>query len=294
MHASDRREAEDRADFEQVLRLALDTPEIRESLRRPGARADAEHLRSQALAAAGTISAAAVPEYTAYLRLCDATRHPTAHLPDRPHQADASTVDASTVDASTGGRGLLAALAVLAPVLSVTAAAIFLLIGYALRLADFQQPLADALVGTGWLTAALAALAAVIAAAALVVTAVRHRSAAGGHPRHHTPAVIEARAAWRQALLERGMLPFLRRQLHPLAQAPAPAPAPDPAPDADAQPSPPRLPAAGPLPERRTPLGYTSPDFASPDFTGPAAPRGTDASRTTPAVVHDIPPRTTG
>ncbi|MFJ5111435.1 hypothetical protein ACIQAD_12445 [Streptomyces sp. NPDC088551] len=294
MHASDRREAEDRADFEQVLRLALDTPEIRESLRRPGVRADAEHLRSQALAAAGTISAAAAPEYTAYLQLCDATRHPTAHLPDRPHQADASTVDASMVDASTGGRGLLAALAVLAPVLSVTAAAIFLLIGYALRLADFQQPLADALVGTGWLTAALAALAAVIAAAALVVTAVRHRSAAGGHPRHHTPAVIEARAAWRQALLERGMLPFLRRQLHPLAQAPAPAPAPDPAPDADAQPSPPRLPAAGPLPERRTPLGYTSPDFASPDFTGPAAPRGTDASRTTPAVVHDIPPRTTG
>ncbi|MFJ5684554.1 hypothetical protein [Streptomyces sp. NPDC093099] len=289
MHASDRREAEDRADFEQVLRLALDTPEIRESLRRPGVRADAEHLRSQALAAAGTISAAAAPEYTAYLRLCDATRHPTAHLPDRPHQADASTVDAST-----GGRGLLAALAVLAPVLSVTAAAIFLLIGYALRLADFQQPLADALVGTGWLTAALAALAAVIAAAALVVTAVRHRSAAGGHPRHHTPAVIEARAAWRQALLERGMLPFLRRQLHPLAQAPAPAPAPDPAPDADAQPSPPRLPAGDPLPERRTPLGYTSPDFASPDFTGPAAPRGTDASRTTPAVVHDIPPRTTG
>ncbi|MFE7567934.1 hypothetical protein ACFU76_13340 [Streptomyces sp. NPDC057539] len=263
MHASDRHEAADRADFEQVLRLALGTPEIRESLRRAGVRTDVERLRSQALAATETISAAAAAEYTVYLRLRDATGHSTAHLPGRPQQPQ-------QVDVSKDGRGLLAALAVLAPVLSVMAATIFLLIGYALRLADSQQPLADALVGTGWLTAALAVLAALIAAAALVVTAVRHRSAPGGHPHQHAPAVIEARAAWHQALLERGMLPFLRRRLH--------LPAPTPAPDADAQPTPPRPAARDPLPKRRTQLGYTSPDFASPDFTGPAAPRGTDAS----------------
>ncbi|MFC9651530.1 hypothetical protein [Streptomyces sp. NPDC056937] len=274
MHASDRREAADGADFEQVLRLALDTPEIRESLRRPGVRADAERLRSRALAATETISAAAAPEYAVYLRLRDTTGHSTAHRPDRPQRFQ----QPQQMDDAKGGRGLLAALAVLAPVLSVMAATIFLLIGYALRLADSQQPLADALVGTGWLTAALAALTALIAAAALVVTAVRHRSAPGGHPHHQAPAVIEARAAWRQALLERGMLPFLRQQLHLPAPARAPAPAPGPAADADAQPSPPRPAARDPLPERRTPLGYTSPDFASPDFTGPAAPRGTDTS----------------
>ncbi|MEV8391714.1 MULTISPECIES: hypothetical protein [unclassified Streptomyces] len=266
MHASDRHEAADRADFEQVLRLALDTPEIRESLRRPGVRTDVESLRSQALAATETISAAAAAEQTVYLRLRDTTGHSTARLPGRPQQPQ----QPQQVDVSTDGRGLLAALAVLAPVLSVMAATIFLLMGYALRLADSQQPLADALVGTGWLTAGLAALAALIAAAALVVTAVRHRSVPGGHPHQHAPTVIEARAAWHQALLERGMLPFLHQRLHPSAPAPAP--------DADAQPSPPRPAARDPLPERRTQLGYTSPDFASPDFTGPTAPRGTDAS----------------
>ncbi|MCL7375311.1 hypothetical protein [Streptomyces sp. 35G-GA-8] len=269
MHASDRHEAADRADFEQVLCRALDTPEIRESLRRPGVRTDVERLRSQALAATETISAAAAAEYTVYLRLRDTTGHSTAHLPDRPRQPQ-QPQQPQQVDVSKDGRGLLAALAVLAPVLSVMAAAIFLLIGYALRLADSQQPLADALVGTGWLTAGLAALTALIAAAALVVTAVRHRSAPGGHPHQPAPAVIEARAAWQQALLERGMLPFLHQRLH--LSAPAPVP------DADAQPTPPRPTARDPLPKRRTQLGYTSPDFASPDFTGPAAPRGTDAS----------------
>lgn len=139
--------------------------------------------------------------------------------------------------------------------------------------------------GIGWLTAALAVLSALIAAAAPIVTTVQHRSAPGGHP-HHAPAVIEACAAWRQALLERGMLPFLHQQLH--LSTPAPAA------DADAEPSLPRPSARDPLPEHRTRLGYTSPDFTSPDFTGPAAPNGTDASSAIPAVAHDIPPRTKG
>ncbi|MGW3624127.1 hypothetical protein [Streptomyces sp. NPDC000880] len=108
------------------------------------------------------------------------------------------------MDASTGGRGLLAALTVVAPILSVAAAVIFLLIGYALRLVDTQRPLADALVGTGWITAALAALAVLIAGAALIVTAARHRSAPGGHPPHDAPVNRtgpgqEARASHRGA-----------------------------------------------------------------------------------------------
>ena len=109
------------------------------------------------------------------------------------------------------------------------------------------------------LTAALAALSAAIAAAALIATAVRHRSVPGDHPHHHAPAVIGVRAAWHQALLEHGMLPFLHQQLHLPALAP----------DADARPSLPRPAPRDPFPERRTRLGYTSPDSASPDFTGP-------------------------
>lgn len=249
MHTPDRFEAEDRADFDQVLRLALEAPEIREALRRPGVRADAGRLRSQALASIEAISAAAAVEYTVYLRLRAAAGPSAAQRLEHPQM----------LDDSTGGRGLLA---VLAPVLSATASVILLLLGYGLQLADTQQHLAEALVGTGWITAAVAALAALIAAAALIVTAMRHRSEPGGHPRRDAPSIIEAREAWCQALLKRGMLPFLHQQLH----LPAPGP------DTTTQPSPPRPSAGVPLQQRRTRLGYTSPDFASPDFTGPAAP----------------------
>lgn len=82
------------------------------------------------------------------------------------------------------------------------------------------------------------------------------------------------------------MLPFLHQQLHLSALAPAS--------DADTEPSLPRPSAHDPLREHRTRLGYASPHFTSPDFTGPAAPNGTDASSTIPAVAHDIPPRTKG
>ncbi|HET6358139.1 hypothetical protein [Streptomyces sp.] len=234
MDAPDRFEAEDRADFEQVLRLALDTPEICEALRRPGIRSDAERLRSQARAATETISAAAAAEYIAYLRLRATVGPSAAHRLERPHDGDTSTA----------GRGLPAALAVLAPVLSATASAILLLLGYGLQLTATQQHLADALVGTGWITATLAALASLIAAATLIVTAVRHRSSPGGHPHQDAPTVVEARAVWRQALLARGMLPFLRLQLHLAA----------PAPDTEAQPSSPRSSGAVPLQQRRARL----------------------------------------
>ncbi|MET7715620.1 hypothetical protein [Streptomyces sp. NPDC005407] len=55
-------------------------------------------------------------------------------------------------------------------------------------------------------------------------------------PRTETPALALAHEAWRHALLERGMLPFLRRQLpHPV---PAPRKFP---PSPPAQRRPPRL-----------------------------------------------------
>ncbi|MFE9724799.1 hypothetical protein ACFYQ5_14715 [Streptomyces sp. NPDC005794] len=249
MHAPDRPEAGSGTDFEQVLRLALDTPQIQAALRHPDAEIDAGRLRTQALIAAEAIKAEADVEYRVYLGLRARAEDSAARDSPRPRDADTTRT----------GRGLLSALAVLTPLLSATASAIFLLLGYGLRLAGTQQPLAAALVGTGWTTAALAALAALVSAAALIATAVRHRFTPDGPPQHVDPSVAAAHQAWCHALLERGLLPFLHRHL------PGPA-------RSTAGQSPPRPSAHDPHPEYRSRVGYTSPDFASPDFTGPATP----------------------
>lgn len=214
-----RLEAVDQADFERALHQALDTPGVRAALGHPSAPVTAEQLRTRAWAAADVITAEASAEYTALLHL----------------RATAETPASAT--GTAGGRGLLGALAVLTPLVSATAAVIFLLLGYGIQLAGAQQPLADTLIGAGWTAAAVAALAVLTAAAAVAI-------AAGGTaphpaprtPRTETPALAQAHEAWRRALLERGLLPFLRRQL----QLPAPAPRKLP-PSPPAQRRPPRL-----------------------------------------------------
>ncbi|MGW1927463.1 hypothetical protein ACWCQ0_53595, partial [Streptomyces massasporeus] len=150
---------------------------------------------------------------------------------------------------ATAGNGLLAALAVLTPVLSAAAAAIFLLLGYGLQLTGTQQHLAVALIRAGWIAGAVAVLAAATAGTALVITAARHR-ATSRRPQPGAAALARAHAAWRQALLERGLLPFLHRQLH---QPPDPVPQPRPA---------------------SSPVQRTRPGYSSPDFTGPTLPSG--------------------
>ncbi|MFE7897788.1 hypothetical protein ACFU3E_09715 [Streptomyces sp. NPDC057424] len=235
MNEPGRLEAVDRTDLEHALHVALNDPDIREALLRSTAQVSAEQLRARALAAADTIAAEAATEYTAVLRLRTvADRAPTS----RPRQPEPATT----------GNGLLAALAVLAPVLSAAAAAIFLLLGYGLQLAGAQQPLAIALIRAGWIAGAVAALAVAAAGTGLVITTARHR-ATSRHPQPDTASLAQAHAAWRQALLERGLLPFLRRQLHqPSASAPQPRPTSPPA--------------------QRAP----SPGYSSPDFTGPGLP----------------------
>ncbi|MEK8146470.1 hypothetical protein NKH18_50135 [Streptomyces sp. M10(2022)] len=71
------------------------------------------------------------------------------------------------------------------PLLSGAAAAIFLLLGYGLRLAGTELRLAGALVDAGWIAAALAALTVLIAGVALVLTAARH----GRRPAARTNAI---------------------------------------------------------------------------------------------------------
>ncbi|MGR3939310.1 hypothetical protein [Streptomyces sp. BRA346] len=218
---------EDEPDVERVLRQALNTPEIRAALRRrgPAGGAAAERLRARALAERTGIAAAAAPEYAAYLR------HRTAGAPDvRTGRAPSATA---------GARGLLPALAVLAPVLAAAATVIFLLLGSVLGLGGPGHELGDALLTAGETAAVITAVTTACQVAWLLSTAARHRSPA---PLSGNPGAAEAREAWRRALLERGVLPYLRAQLR--------------------QTEPHRTATPG----RRPRLGYTSPDFAGPAY----------------------------
>ncbi|MBC2873764.1 MULTISPECIES: hypothetical protein [Streptomyces] len=284
--------AEDRPEFERVLDLALRSadrdPEISALIAAEGRRLDIEQLRTSAVRAMAAISASALPEYRNYVRAREELR--------RPHQRSAavgsrgrarqegdtsdgpgtSGTSASGADASGAGAG--AVLTVLAPVLAGIAAFLFLLIGYVLKAMGTESSVARPMVTAGWWFAGLTATGALIAMGALLLTALRNgrpgapgtvTSAAGPSrvPRVELEA-DRARDAWHEALLHRGVLPFLRRAL---ADAPV-------APDSSYVP--------GPREERgRTSrLGFSSPGFSSheeqpgphlrprftsPDYTGP-------------------------
>ncbi len=192
--------AEDRADFEQVLDQVLDSPRIRRALRHTEKDVDAARLRTRALRHRFAIAAAAAGEYRHYVRLRTSSGQPAG--------------------SDSVGRGLLGALAVLAPVLGAVAAAVFLFLGYSLHAIDAQFRLADGLVTAGWVSAAVAAFAAVVGLTGVLVSAIRNRAADYAVRSYDTapraddtvdsgPAAAEARDAWHQALRDRGILPYL-------------------------------------------------------------------------------------
>lgn len=127
---------EDRPDFERTLDevLRAHPPGRTEHL-------NAEQLRSIAITAQEAIVAKAAPEYAHYLEVRKQAR--IAHGPEAPTASRAS------------GAPVAAVIAVLAPVLFGTAAAIFLLVGYVLRMASPRIAAASSLIRTGWLFAAL-------------------------------------------------------------------------------------------------------------------------------------------
>ncbi|GAA0357445.1 hypothetical protein [Streptomyces blastmyceticus] len=202
MDSLDHLRVEDTPDFEHVVQQALHFPEIRDAVRGGTAPVSAEQLRTMALRARAEIAATAADEYRAYLR----TRTTAPQDPPPPAPGGRSVPGF--------GGGLLGALGVLVPTLAAVAAAAFLLLGYGLRLTGTQEHLADGLVTAGWTTAVVAATTAAAAAAALLVSAVRQRSAPDdeAQPEAET-AVARSRQAWQQALLERGVLPFLHSAL---------------------------------------------------------------------------------
>ncbi|MBI0294183.1 hypothetical protein JBE04_06730 [Streptomyces sp. PRKS01-29] len=228
---------EDRPDFERVLRQALNTPEIRRALRQHSSSDDAEteRLRSEALAESAAITAAAAPEYDAYLRQ-RATTAPSVAPPDRIGPARAAT---------GGMRGLLPAVAVLTPVLGAAATAVFLLLGYVVSVSASGRELGDQLLTAGKSAAVVTAVTTVIGVTWLLITASRHRSSSTDSTPNTSRATAAAREAWQRALLERGILPFLRDRLR------------------QAKPIEPTDPG------RRSRLGFSSPDFEGPEYAGP-------------------------
>jgi hypothetical protein len=172
---------EDRPDFEAVLGLALSTADVHGAVRADPTGRTAAHLRAHALAHADDITAAAGEPYRAYLAARTAAR------------------TAARRPLATGS--LLPALAVLTPLVAATSAGALLLLGSLLQVADAPGPLPGSLVTAGWTLALMAAVTGLLGLAALL------RSALGAR----ADRVEDARLAWRQALLDRGILPHLRR-----------------------------------------------------------------------------------
>jgi hypothetical protein len=119
----------------------------------------------------------------------------------------------------------------------------------------------------GWVSGAVLAGALV----ALLASTLRSRPSPEAGPCDELyEEVARAREAWHDALLERGILPFLREALADpssaaLGRRPSPAPSriPQLGYNRPGFSSPDSGPAAGPRPS------FTSPDFTSPDFGGP-------------------------
>ncbi|MFJ5534908.1 hypothetical protein [Streptomyces sp. NPDC093261] len=171
------------------------------------------------------------------------------------------------------GAGVFAVFAVLAPLLSATAAVIFFLIGLFLKMSSPGSAFARTMINTGWLFGATAGGTVVVCAVGLLGAAVRHRGQSTWESADYhqlSGEVDRAREAWRQALLERGILPFLREALaDPTAPShwnPSSAPT-------GRRPSfgfdRPGFTSPGDGPASAHRPSFAGPDYASPDFAGP-------------------------
>ncbi|MFD4943331.1 hypothetical protein ACFVYE_26910 [Streptomyces sp. NPDC058239] len=258
---------EDRPEYERILDDALRHAHERPDLAAVGERLNAVQLRTMALDATALITATAATEYEHYVKAREELRRPAEGAGQDPGPGS------GTDGPNQSGAGIGAVVTVLAPVLAGTAAFIFLLSGYLLRLLNPPPSFASTMVAAGWFFAAVMAAAILAAAVGLLITALRNGSTSqpAEDAENELPEdVARAREAWRHALLERGILPFLRDAL---ADPDAGRASRTPHRSANRIPkigysrpdftSPDDGPAAGPRPT------FTSPDFTSPDFGGP-------------------------
>ncbi|MBT2413463.1 hypothetical protein J7I94_23345 [Streptomyces sp. ISL-12] len=275
---------EDRQEYERVLNEALRSAPHRPELAAVGQRLSSDQLRTMALSATALITAAAATEYQHYVKVREELRHPapsaspsSAREPGPAESGTHSMGLAATMGevVESAGAGAGAVITVLAPVLTGTAAAIFLLVGYVLKVIAPEQAFARTMLTAGWVFGALTAITILVAAVGLLTTALRNRpSAEAAAYGERDGEVRRAREAWRAALLEQGIVPFLRDALADPAAAPAAA-------TGGTGPSAPssRIPQLGygrpgfSSPDEGSGAGsrpsYSSPDYSSPDFGGP-------------------------
>ncbi|GHE03762.1 hypothetical protein [Streptomyces alanosinicus] len=271
-------QSEDRQEFERLLDEVLRSAPHRPELAAVGQRLNLEQLRTMALNATSLITAAATAEYQHYVTVREELRHPAMASSTTGDSGSAQPGSATTEFVTTFGEaaentgaGAVAIIAVLAPVLSGTAAAIFLLVGYILKTLGPGQAFAQTMLTAGWVFGAVTAASILVAAVGLLLTALRNGSSAQAQALDAAHRELDsAREAWRDALLERGILPFLREAL----AEPGPAAVPRMTPRGPGG----RMPRLGydrpgfSSPEDGSESGrpsYTSPDFSSPDFGGP-------------------------
>ncbi|MEV6395341.1 hypothetical protein AB0M39_11265 [Streptomyces sp. NPDC051907] len=261
---------EDRAEYERILDDALRNAHDRPDLAAVGERLNTAQLRTMALNATALITTAAATEYEHYVKVRADLRSPSA-----PESVRNSVLAPSIGEAAdSGGAGFAAIVAVLAPVLAGTAAVIFLLVGYILKMLSPTPSFAETLLTAGWFFGAVTAAGILVAAIGLLLTALRNGAtqvpAADSLSGELPDELARAKEAWRHALLERGMLPFLRAALA------------DPSADPSSTAPPrhvsriPKVGYSGPdysSPSEGSTAGqrptFTSPDFTSPDFGGP-------------------------
>jgi hypothetical protein len=267
---------EDRSDFEHVLddalRIVLDDMDAES-----GSPLNAEQLRTMALAASDLITSAAADEYAAYRTVRADTREAaraSAHARDNRAFGYAAM---GVAEGAGSGAGLFAVMAVLTPILAGAAAVIFLLIGYALEAVSPAPAIASPLRTAGWFFAAVMGASVLLGGVGLLLTALRDSSSAiHDTPEAMPPDVARARLRWHEALMSLGLLPFLDDALTNAAAGAATG-----APAATAATSPPASPAAT-SPPRIPRLGYSRPDFSSPQDPQATAPRFSSPDFTSP------------
>lgn len=194
---------EDRAEYERVLDDALSTAHARPDLAGVGTRLTVAQLRAMTLNATALITSAAASEYDHFVKVREQSRSPAA---PRTPLADPGA-------GSDAGAGVVAIVTVMVPVLAGTAAVILLLVGAVLHAVTPTVVFGETLLTAGLVFASLAAAGLLSAGAGLLLTALRNRPAAADGTATADDELSRAREAWRRALLERGILPFLRDAL---------------------------------------------------------------------------------
>ncbi|MFE4976306.1 hypothetical protein ACFRAR_29910 [Kitasatospora sp. NPDC056651] len=189
---------QDRADFETELGRALSAPQVREVLRAGGDEArGVERLRRAARENAEFVLAAAAPEYERYAAL-RADADAVARLP----------VDAPPRERASGWWGVLG---LVVPVIAVGAAVAFLVLGWVLGLVEDLEVLSQALLEAGWVSIGAGAVSLLVGGLGLLGAA-RSRRPEAGEVADGPGELVLARDAWRLALAERGLVPYLVAQ----------------------------------------------------------------------------------